>query len=333
MIQGAKGPENISNKRKKDLTMKKEKVVIALGRSSLGDDFPTQQAGVARSAKAIADLIEANHHVIITHSNGPQVGMIHTALRELSNNHPDEYSHAPLSVCTACSQGYIGYDLQNALRTELLNRGIYKTVSTIITQVRVDPFDPAFSHPVKTLGRYMSEEDARAEEERGNYVIKEEQGYQRIYSSPKPLEIYEIDAIRALEEAGQVVIACGGGGIAVLEQGTRLKGASAVIEKDYTAARLADQLNADVLLLLTRNEKFIINPGCDNEYALDKLTVKEASKLLNEGNGLSSATTYPKLEAAVNFVSAAPGRRAIITNQDHALAAMNGKTGTIISSK
>ena len=214
----------------------KEKIVIALGRSALGDDFPKQQAGVAVSARAIADLIEARYHVIITHSNGPQVGMIHTAMTELNHNHPDLYSPAPMSVCTALSQGYIGYDLQNALRTELLNRGIFKTVVTLITQVRVDPFDPAFSHPVKTLGRYMSEEDAQAEEAKGNYVIKEEQGYQRIYCSPKPLEIYEIDAIRTLEEAGQVVIACGGGGIPVLEQGTRLKGASAVIEKDFTAA-------------------------------------------------------------------------------------------------
>ncbi len=304
--------------------------MIALGRSALGDDFPRQQEAVARSAKAVADLIEAKHHVIITHSNGPQVGMIHTAMRELNHNHPDEYSPAPMSVCTAFSQGYIGYDLQNAIRTELLNRGIYKTVSTVITQVRVDPFDPAFSHPVKTLGRYMSKEDAKAEEARGNYVMKEEQGYQRIYSSPKPLEIYEIDAIRVLEEAGQVVICCGGGGIPVLEQGTRLKGASAVIEKDATAARLADQLNADILLLLTSTEKFTLHPGTAEETELDDLSADEAKELTGAGDGLHVATTLPKLEAAANFVAAAPGRRAIITCLDKALAAVNGKTGTVI---
>lgn len=309
--------------------MIKEKVVIALGRSALGDDFPRQQANVAVSAKAVADLIEARYHVIITHSNGPQVGMVHTAMTELSRNHPDEYSTAPMSVCTAFSQGYIGYDLQNAIRTELLNRGIFKTVVTLITQVRVDPFDPAFSHPVKTLGRYMSEEDAQAEETKGNYVIQEEQGYQRIYCSPKPLEIYEIDAIRTLEEAGQIVIACGGGGIPVLEQGTRLKGASAVIEKDYTAARLADQLNADVLLLLTSQEKFVLNYGTPEQTPVDELSVEQAKALLS-GGSLSAATTLPKLEAAINFVSAAPGRKAIITCLDKALDAMNGKTGTVI---
>lgn len=311
--------------------MEKEKVVIALGRNALGNDFPSQQAGVAVSAKAVADLIEARYHVVITHSNGPQVGMIHTAMTELNRNHPEEYSSAPMSVCTAFSQGYIGYDLQNALRTELLNRGIFKTVVTLITQVRVDPFDPAFSYPVKTLGRYMSEEDAQAEEAKGNYVVKEEKGYQRIYCSPKPMKIYEIDAIRTLEEAGQVVIACGGGGIPVLEQGTRLKGASAVIEKDYTAARLADELNADVLLLLTSNEKFALNYDAPEETFVDELSVDEAKKLLAEG-GLSAATTLPKLEAAVNFVSAAPGRKALITCLDKALDAMNGKTGTLIHS-
>lgn len=311
--------------------MEKEKIVIALGRSALGDDFPTQQAGAAVSAKAVADLIEAKYHVVITHSNGPQVGMVHTAMTELNRNHPDEYSPAPMSVCTAFSQGYIGYDLQNAIRTELLNRGIFKTVVTLITQVRVDPFDPAFSYPVKTLGRYMSREDAQAEEAKGNYVIEEEQGYQRIYCSPRPMKIYEIDAIRTLEEAGQVVIACGGGGIPVLEQGTRLKGASAVIEKDHTAARLADELEADILLLLTANEKFALHYGTPEETFIDELSVSDARKLLDEGH-LSAATTMPKLEAAVNFVSAAPGRRAIITCLDKALDAVKGKTGTVIHS-
>lgn len=309
--------------------MVKEKVVIALGRSALGDDFPKQRKNVAESAKAIADLIEAKYHVVITHSNGPQVGMVHTAMTELSHNHPEEYSSAPMSVCTAFSQGYIGYDLQNAIRTELLNRGIFKTVVTLITQVRVDPFDSAFSEPVKTLGRYMSEEDAKAEEAKGNYVIKEEKGYQRIYSSPKPMQIYEIDAIRTLEEAGQIVIACGGGGIPVLEQGTHLKGASAVIEKDYTAARMADELNADVLLLLTQNEKFALDYENPTETFVDEMTLAEAQNILTDGH-LSAATSLPKLEAAVNFVSAAPGRKAIITCLDKALDAMKGKTGTVI---
>jgi carbamate kinase len=314
---------------KEGYLMENNKVVIALGRSALGNDFPKQQENVAQSAKAIADLIEAKYQVVITHSNGPQVGMVHTAMTELSKNHPDEYSNAPMSVCTAFSQGYIGYDLQNAIRTELLNRGIYKTVVTLITQVRVDPFDPAFSNPVKTLGRYMSAEDAQAEEEKGNYVIQEPKGYQRVYSSPKPMKIYEIEAIRTLEEAGQVVIACGGGGIPVLEQGSRLKGASAVIEKDATAARLADELDAGTLLLLTSNEKFSMGYGTAEETFLDDLSVEEARTLVKQGQ-LSAATTLPKLEAAVNFVSAAPGRKAVITCLDKALDAMKGRTGTLI---
>ena len=223
--------------------MKDKRVVIALGRNAFGETFPEQQKNVKKAAEAIADLAEQKYQIAITHSNGPQVGMIQTAMTEFSRlDH--RYTVAPMSLCGAMSQGYIGYDLQNAIRTELLDRGIFKPVSTIITQVRVDPFDKAFNHPTKIIGRTMTKEEADAEEEKGNYVVKEGDGYRRIIASPHPVDIYEIDAITALLDAGQLVIAAGGGGIPVMEQGTKLKGASAVIEKDYTAAKLADMIDA-----------------------------------------------------------------------------------------
>ena len=224
--------------------MKNNIIVVALGRNCFGETFPEQKKNVKKAAQAVADLIESKYRVVVTHSNGVQIGMIQTAMNEFSRL-DSKYTVAPVSLCGAMSQGYIGYDLQNAIRTELLNRGIYKTVSTIITQVKVDPFDKAFNNPTKIIGRHMSKEDADMEEEKGNYVVNDgEGGYRRIIASPRPIDIYEIDAIRTLCEANQVVIAAGGGGIPVLEQGTTLKGASAIIEKDYTAAKLADQLDA-----------------------------------------------------------------------------------------
>lgn len=232
-----------------------KKIVVALGHSALGKTFPEQKEAVKNAASAIADLVEAKYDIVITHSNGTQVGMIHSAMREYSRLEPTN-TVAPMSICSAMSQGYIGYDLQNEIRTELLNRGIYKPVSTIITQVRVDPFDTAFSYPTKEIGRYMTAEEAKAEEEKGNHVVEiEGKGFRRIIAAPRPMEIYEIDAIKTLVDAGQIVIAAGGGGIPVLQQGTRLKGASAVIEKDVTSACLAEELGAEVLLLLTGVEK------------------------------------------------------------------------------
>ena len=225
----------------------------------------------------------------------------------------------------------IGYDLQNEIRTELLNRGIYKPVSTIITQVRVDPFDTAFSYPTKEIGRYMTAEEAKAEEEKGNHVVEiEGKGYKRVIAAPRPMEIYETDAIKTLMDAGQIVIAAGGGGIPVLQQGTRLKGASAVIEKDVTSACLAEELGADVLLLLTGVEKVCLNFGTDNEQPLDTISVEDATKYIadkqfNEGGML------PKVEAAVSFASSSKEHKAIITSIDTALEGISGKTGTVIT--
>lgn len=308
--------------------MENKRIVVALGRNAFGKLFPDQQKAVKQAAIAIADLVEEKYQVVITHSNAPQVGMIHTAMTEFSRLE-EEQTVAPMSICSAMSQGYIGYDLQNAIRTELLDRGIYKTVTTLITQVRVDPFDEAFTHPTKVIGRYMSEEEARVEEQKGNYVVKDgDKGYRRIIASPKPIEIYEIDAIEALLNANQVVIACGGGGIPVLQQGTKLKGASAVIEKDLTSAKLADQLDAGALLLLTGVEKVALNFDTASEQALDTMTQDEAKRYMEEGQ-FTSGSMLPKVEAAANFVASAPNRKAIITSLDKAKAGIQGKAGTL----
>lgn len=310
--------------------MNTKRIVVALGHSALGKTFPEQKENVKKAANAIADLVEAKYEIVITHSNGPQIGMIHSAMTEYSRLEPSN-TVAPMSICSAMSQGYIGYDLQNEIRTELLNRGIYKPVSTLITQVRVDPFDAAFTHPDKVIGRYMTEEEAKAEEKKGNHVIKTEgKGYRRIIAAPRPMEIYELDAIKALMDAQQIVIAAGGGGIPVLQQGTRLKGASAVIEKDITSACLAEQLDADVLLLLTGVEKVALNYGSPSETPLDGMTVEEATRYIDEKQ-FSSGAMLPKVEAAVSFASSNKDRKAIITSIDTALAGLTGKTGTLIT--
>lgn len=291
--------------------MKKKRIVIALGHDALGTTLPEQQAAIKRTAKAIAEFVKEDYQIIITHSNGPQVGMIHTAMAEFCRIYP-EYTATPMSVCSAMSQGYIGYDLQNAIRTELLNRGIYKPVSTILTQVTVDPYDDAFYHPTKIIGRVMNKEEAEAEEKKGNHVVEVKEGYRRIVAAPKPVQIVELDAIKALADADQIVIACGGGGIPVLEQENRLKGASAVIEKDLAAARLAESVDADMLVILTGVEKVCTGYGTDAEEPLDILTVSKAKQYIEEGQ-FEEGTMLPKIEAALEFIGDSAVRSALIT--------------------
>ena len=310
--------------------MKKKKIVIALGHDALGTTLPEQKEATKRTAKAVADFIREDYQVVITHSNGPQVGMIHTAMNEFCRLYP-EYTATPMSVCSAMSQGYIGYDLQNAIREELINRGIYKTVSTIITQVRVDPFDIAFSEPSKVIGRFMSKEEADAEEEKGNYVVEEEPGkFRRIIASPMPIDIYEIDAVKALLDADQVVIAAGGGGIPVLQQGSHLKGASAIIEKDYTAAKLAELVGAGTLLFLTAYDKLTIGKGTPEEKVFDTVSATDLHQYIKDGH-FPAVTTFPKVDASIRFVTADKERKAVIANLEKAKEGLAGKTGTTIT--
>lgn len=308
----------------------KKRVVVALGHRALGTTLPEQQEAVKKTSKVIADLIEDGYQVAITHSNAPQVGMIHTAMNEFGKVH-ENYTAAPMSVCSAMSQGYIGYDLQNAIREELLNRGIYRTVSTILTQVVVDPYDEVFYTPTKILGRYMNVEEANEERKKGNYVVEEPgKGFRRIVSAPNPVRIVEIDAIKALLDADQIVIACGGGGIPVLEQDNHLKGASAVIEKDLTAGKMAEDTQADELIILTSVDQVKINLGRDNEEALGEISVENAKKYMEEGH-FGEYNMLPKLSASVSFIEKGEGRSALITSFDKLGEALKGKTGTKIS--
>ena len=308
--------------------MSKKKVVIALGHRALGTTLPEQYVATKKTAKVLADLVEAGASIVITHSNAPQVGMIHTALNEFSMDRED-YTQAPVSVCSAMSQGYIGYDLQNAIRAELLRRGIYKPVCTIITQVMVDPYDDAFAEPTKIIGRLLTKDEAEKEEKNGNFVTEVEGGYRRLVAAPRPQGIIEMDSIQALSDQGHIVIACGGGGIPVLAQGVELKGASAVIEKDYACGRMAELLNADELMILTSVEHVSIGYQTDAETPLETITLEEAKRYIAE-NQFDPKTVLPKIEAGVSFLEKGSGRRVVITSIDKALDGYLGKTGTII---
>ena len=293
-----------------------KRIVIALGGNALGSNLPEQMIAVKQTAKAIVDLIEEGHEVIIAHGNGPQVGMIQKAMAELTRSEPEKYIPCPLSVCVAMSQGYIGYDLQNALREELLDRGIQKGVATVLTQVEVDPNE---------------EEADKMVSERGYNVIEDAgRGYRRVVASPRPQSIIEIQSIRDMVEAGLVVVACGGGGIPVYKtEGHHLKGAAAVIDKDFASCVLAQQVEADTLIILTAVEKVAINFGKPDEKWLDSLTPDEARKYIGEGH-FAPGSMLPKVEAAVEFAESAPGRSALITLLEKAKDGVAGKTGTAI---
>ena len=307
----------------------KKRDVVALGHRALGTTLPEQMVAVNKTAKSIADLIEEGYQVAITHSNAPQVGMIHTAMNEFGKTH-DNYTSAPMSVCSAMSQGYIGYDLQNGIREELLNRGIYRTVSTVLTQVIVDPYDEAFYTPTKVLGRYMTAEEAEEERRKGNYVVEEPgKGFRRVVAAPNPVQIVELDAVKALLDADQLVIACGGGGIPVLEQDNHLKGASAVIEKDLAAGKLAEGIDADKLIILTSVEQVCINLGHPDEEKLGEITVEQAKKYMEEGH-FGIYNMLPKFRAAVEFIEQRDGRSALITSFDKVKDGIKGRAGTII---
>ncbi len=311
--------------------MAKKRIVMALGHDALGTNLPEQKKAVAATSKLIADFIQNGWQVAVVHSNAPQVGMIHTAMNELCSNHEDEgYTPAPMSVCSAMSQGYIGYDLQNGIRSALLKRGIYKPVSTVLTQVMVDPYDESFYNPVKKIGRYMTRAQADAEEAKGNYVTEvSSKGWQRIVSAPKPVGIVEIDTIRTLMDADQIVISCGGGGIPVMEQGCELRGASAVIEKDLVSGLLAKEIDADVLMILTDVEQVSLNYGKADEAPLSHMSVEEAEKYAEEGQ-FGTSSMLPKIDAALSFLKAGKNRSAIITTMAKAEDAVNGKAGTTI---
>ena len=306
------------------------RIVLALGGNALGENLHEQMIAVKSAAKAIANLIEDDHEVVITHGNGPQVGMINLAM-ETAAKVDKSFFYIPMSVCVALSQGYIGYDIQNALREELLNRDIKKPVATIITQTLVSENDPAFSNPTKPIGAFYSEEEADEMKKRG-YDVKEDsgRGWRRVVASPAPIGIVESDTIRALLNAGQVPVAVGGGGIPVKEtEGRHLKGTSAVVDKDLASAKLAEILAADMLVILTAVEKVALNYGKPNQELISEMSVSEAERYIEEGH-FAPGSMLPKVQAALAFVKSGTNRRALITMLDKARDGLAGKTGTVI---
>ncbi|MCI1034331.1 carbamate kinase [Raoultella sp. BIGb0149] len=306
-----------------------KKIVLALGGNALGDDLAGQMQAVTQTAQAIVDLIAQGHQVVVTHGNGPQVGMINLAFEAAAKTEAHT-PMLPMSVCVALSQGYIGYDLQNALREALLARGMQVPVATVITQVEVDAADEAFRDPSKPIGSFFSAAEAKVLTRQG-YTLKEDagRGYRRVVASPEPVDIIEKETVKALMDAGQVVITVGGGGIPVVREGNHLRGVSAVIDKDRASARLAATIDADMLIILTAVEKVAINFGQANQQWLDRLSLSDTDRFIAEGH-FAKGSMLPKVEAAAAFARSRPGRRALITMLSKAREGIEGKTGTLI---
>ena len=310
-----------------------KRIVIALGGNALGKNLPEQAIAVQNTARAIVDLLEQGNEVVVVHGNGPQVGMIANAMTELTRSDPEKYIPCPLSVCGAMSQGYIGYDLQNALREEMECRGINHGVTTVLTQVEVDQNDPAFANPTKPIGSFMTLEEAEDLKANRGYDFVEDagRGYRRVVASPKPKRIVELDTIECLVDHDHVVVCCGGGGIPVIQTGVHnhLKGAAAVIDKDFAAELLAESLDADYLVILTAVEKVAVNFGKPDQLWLDELTPAEAREYIGQCQ-FAPGSMLPKVEACVKFAESKPGRNALITLLDRAADGIAGKTGTVV---
>ena len=309
--------------------MEKKKVVIALGGNALGKDVEEQKEAVAKTAKVIVDLAQQGLDIIVTHGNGPQVGMIQNAMDNLVVMH-ENYKQVPLPTSVAMSQGYIGIDLQNAIKYELYNRNIEGKVSTILSQVEVDKNDPAFENPTKPIGRFLTKEEAEENEANGVRCMEDAgRGYRVVVASPMPQRIRELETIKTLVNAGHIVITCGGGGIPVISENGKLVGVNAVIDKDNASSLLAAQLGADYLVILTAVEKVAINFGKENQDWLSDLTVEQAKEYIAEEQ-FAKGSMLPKIEAAIRFAESGEGRRTLITLLDKAAEGIAGKTGTVI---
>ena len=306
-------------------------IVLALGGNALGNDPQEQKEAVRHTSKSIVDLIEAGNQVILSHGNGPQVGMINLAMDSASKSEAGT-PEMPFPECGAMSQGYIGYHLQNAIQNELKLRGINKSVATVVTQVVVDKNDPAFQNPTKPVGSFYTKEEAEIMTAKG-FTFKEDagRGYRRVVPSPKPIDIVEIDFIKSLVDTGNIVIAAGGGGIPVVEEADGLTGIPAVIDKDFTTAKLAELVDADSLIILTAVEKVAVKYGKPDQLWLSKLTVEEAQKYIVDKE-FAEGSMLPKVRAAISFATSKTGRKTLITSLEKAADGLAGKTGTWIIS-
>ena len=300
--------------------------VVSLGGNALGNNAEEQKKALIKVADAIVDLIINNNEVAIVHGNGPQVGMINLAF-ETSKETPN----MPFPECGAMSEGYIGYHIQNALYNALKERKVDKTVSTVVTQVLVDPKDPLFLNPSKPIGSFYSKEEAEKIAKEKGYIMKEDagRGYRRVVPSPLPIDIIEKSAIKTLMKDGQVVICAGGGGIPVINKDNKLEGVAAVIDKDYASSKLADLINADYLVILTAVDNVCINFNKPDQKKLEKVTTAELNKYLEEGH-FAKGSMYPKVQACLNFVKSGNNKTAIIASLDNAKEAFKEKAGTII---
>jgi carbamate kinase len=308
-----------------------KKIVIALGGNALGTTLKEQMDAVKNTAKAIAGLVLEEYDIVLAHGNGPQVGMINNAFAEYAKVDP-KYPFMPLSMCVAMSQAYIGYDLQNALREELQDIGVNKSVTSIITQVVVDEKDPAFERPTKPIGSFMTEEEAEKGRANGMNITEDAgRGYRRVVASPKPKDIVEIETVKTLLHAGEIVIACGGGGIPVVRDGSHLKGVGAVIDKDFASSLMAEKINADIFVILTAVEKAAIRFGKPDQEWLSELTAETAEEYIADKE-FAEGSMLPKVQAAVSFVKSKKGRKALITSLEKAAEGLAGKTGTWIRS-
>lgn len=304
-------------------------MVIALGGNALGETPEEQIKRVRKVAKIIVDLADDGYDIVVTHGNGPQVGLINLAME--SGHENENTPDMPFAECGAMSQGYIGYHLQQALQQELNNRNKRKQCVTILTQVLVDAKDKAFNNPTKPIGSFYTKKEADAISKEKGYVFKEDagRGYRRVVASPFPLKIIELKIIHKLLNAHNIVIAAGGGGIPVVKRKKALTGVDAVIDKDITSARLAIDLKADVFLILTTVDKVKINFGTPSEIDLDLLDVKQAEAYLRNGE-FKEGSMKPKVEACLEYVKHKRGAQAIITSLNNAEKALSGKTGTVI---
>ncbi|MGL4624682.1 MAG: carbamate kinase [Culicoidibacterales bacterium] len=308
------------------------RIVVALGGNALqAEGKPaTAQAQlevVHETTKYLVDIVEDGHELIIVHGNGPQVGRI-----VMQNELADATTPAmPFDVCDAMSQGMIGYHIQQAMEEEFYRRGIHKDVASIVTQVVVDEKDPAFNDPTKPIGPFYTQSDAQKLIQEKGYVMKEDagRGYRRVVASPQPVEIVEKHVIELLVEQGVVPIACGGGGVPVVIDNGHYHGVAAVIDKDFAAQTLATELHADLLVVLTAVERVAIHFGTPQQQALDEMTVAQAKQYSREGH-FPAGSMLPKVEAAIRFVEANPGKKAIIAALEKAEQALQGESGTVI---
>ncbi len=308
----------------------KDKIVVALGGNALGNTPEEQLALVKLTAKPIVDLIEDGHEVILAHGNGPQVGMINLAMSTAANSEA-KTPEMPFPECGAMSQGYIGFHLQNAIREELLNRGLSIPVATVITQVIVDKDDQAFKNPTKPIGAFYTEEQANMLKETKGYQMKEDagRGYRRVVASPQPIDVAEKETVIALVKEGHVVITVGGGGIPVVVEGNKLIGVPAVIDKDFASEKLAEIIDADYLIILTAVEKVAIRYGQPDVEWISELSVEKAYQYIAEGH-FAPGSMLPKVQAALKFAESKKGRKALITSLEKAKEGIAGQTGTLI---